>query len=212
LSEDRDREAGERSAYEGIWQEIHGRIEALSHDLSGEITEEELHDLWYRRALELSRSQEARADAGGSLKMITFRLGSDRYGVSLEMVREIQRAGRITPVPTAPDFVSGVVNLRGNVLSVVDIRVFFSLPGVVMGEKTRILVVEDEGLIVGILVEKVDEIVDVSMEGVKPPLSLDKGITEDYIQGIATHRGEMLIIIDLEKILKNPRLVVEENV
>jgi len=212
MSEDKSREAGGRSFQEGIWQEIHGRIEALSREVSGEISEEELHDLWYRRALELSRSQGTKAEESGSLKMITFRLGSDRYGVSLAMVREIQRAGRITPVPTAPDFVSGVVNLRGNILSVIDIRVFFNLPSVVMGEKTRILVVEDEDLIVGILVEKVDEIVDVSMEGVKPPLSLDKGITEDYIQGIATHRGEMLIIIDLEKILKNPRLVVEEKV
>ena len=212
MSEDKGREAGGNSLGEGTWQEIHGRIEALSREVSGEISEEDLHDLWYRRALELSRAQETRVDESGSLKMITFRLGSDRYGVSLSMVREIQRAGRITPVPTAPDFVSGVINLRGSILSVVDIRVFFNLPSVVMGEKTRILVVEDEGLIMGILVERVDEIVDVSMEGVKPPLSLDKGITEDYIQGIATHRGEMLIIIDLERILKNPRLVVEENI
>lgn len=212
MSEDKGREAGGNSLGEGTWQEIHGRIEALSREVSGEISEEDLHDLWYRRALELSRAQETRVDESGSLKMITFRLGSDRYGVSLSMVREIQRAGRITPVPTAPDFVSGVINLRGSILSVVDIRVFFNLPSVVMGEETRILVVEDEGLIVGILVERVDEIVDVSMEGVKPPLSLDKGITEDYIQGIATHRGEMLIIIDLERILKNPRLVVEENI
>lgn len=212
MNRDKGRGTGEGSSGEGIWQEIHGRIEALSREFSAEISEEELKDLWYRRALELSRSQESKTEEGGSLKMITFRLGSDRYGVSLAMVREIQRAGRITHVPTAPDFVSGVVNLRGNILSVVDIRIFFNLPGVVMGEKTRIVVVEDEDLIVGILVEKVDEIVDVSMEGVKPPLSLDKGITEDYIQGIATHRGEMLIIIDLEKILKNPRLVVEEYV
>lgn len=212
MSKDMKRTTEEGSFDEGIWREIHGRIEALSREFSGEISQEELKDLWYRRALELSRSQDLKTEESGTLKMVTFRLGSDRYGVSLAVVREIQRAGSITPVPTAPDFVSGVVNLRGNILSVIDIRVFFKLPGVVMGEKTRILVVEEGDLVVGVLVEKVDEIVDVSMEGVKPPLSLDKGITEDYIEGIATHRGEMLIIIDLEKILKNPRLVVEENV
>ncbi len=195
-----------------VWQEIHRRIDELSREVSGEMTEEELHDLWYRRALELSRVPAQEGQGSDSLKMVTFRLGSDRYGVGIDMVSEIQRAGRITPVPTAPDFVAGVMNLRGNILSVVDIRVFFGLPKVVMSEKTRILVVEGEGLRIGVLVDMVDEITDVREEGIKPPLSLDKGIAEDYIRGIATRRGEMLIVVELEKILKNPRLVVEENV
>jgi purine-binding chemotaxis protein CheW len=195
-----------------VWQQIHRRIDDLSREVAGEMTEEELHDLWYRRALELSRAQVQEGQESDSLKMITFRLGADRYGVAIDMVREIQRAGRITPVPTAPDFVVGVMNLSGNILSVVDIRVFFGLSKVVMSGKTRILVVEGEGLRIGMVVDRVDEITDVRAEGIKPPLSLDKGITEDYIRGIATHRGEMLIVIELEKILKNPRLVVEEKI
>lgn len=212
MSEKAGKGAEELSSREGIWREIHERIEALSREVAGEVTEEELRDLWYRRALELSRAEEEKTEGEGRLKMITFRLGSDRYGVALDLVREIQRAGLITPVPTAPAFVTGVVNLRGSILSVVDIRVLFGLPAVVISEKTRILVVENESLRVGMLVETVDEITDVARDGIKPPLSLDKGIAEDYIEGIATHRGEMLIIIDLERILKNPRLIVEDEV
>jgi purine-binding chemotaxis protein CheW len=202
----------EKKGGEDIWVEIHRRVEALSLKAVGEMTAEELKDLWYRRALELSRSPDHEKAQGDRLNLVTFTLGPDHYGVGLEMVREIQRAGRITPVPTAPDFIVGVMNLRGNILSVVDIRAFFGLPGLTIGEKTRILVVEGSGLRIGILVERVDEITDVREEDVKPPLSSDKGLAEDYIRGIVTYRGEMLIVIDLGKVLANPRLVVEEKV
>jgi purine-binding chemotaxis protein CheW len=212
MAEEKGKAAEDRPSSEEVWKEMHEKIEALSGEMSASITEEELQDLWYRRALELSRSQADEKGESGGLKMITFRLGSDRYGVALDLVREIQRTGRITPVPTAPDFVTGIVNLRGSILSVIDIRVFFGLPAVVINEKTRILVVENKGLRLGILVERVDEITDIDVNGIKPPLSLDKGITEDYIKGIVTHGGDMFIIIDLERILKNPRLIVEEKV
>jgi purine-binding chemotaxis protein CheW len=195
-----------------IWEKIHRRIEMLSEEIDGEMTEDDLQDLWYRRALELSRVSGPSLESDRRLKAVVFRLGSDRYGVGIDRVREIQRAGRITPVPTAPEFVVGVINLRGNILSVVDIRIFFGLPKVTISERTRILVVEGEGLRVGILVEQVDEISAIDADDIKPPLSLNKAISEDYIKGIATHRGEMLIMVDLGKVLRNPRLVVEENI
>ncbi len=195
-----------------IWREIHRRIEGLAQDLSGELTEEDLKDLWYRRALELSRIPDHERERGDLVKLVTFRLGSDRYGVDIETVSEIQRAVNITPVPTAPDFVVGVVNLRGNILSVIDIRTFFGLPAVEMAEKSRILVVEGAGLRIGVVVERVEEITQTGTDSLKPPLSLDKGITEDYVKGIVTLRGDMLIVVDMEKILSNPRLVVEESV
>jgi purine-binding chemotaxis protein CheW len=209
MTEGKDRDVGHDS---GIWEKIHQRIEMLSEEMDGTLTEEDLRDLWYRRALELSRLSGPGQESDRKLKVVVFRLGSDRYGVNLDMVREIQRAGRITPVPTAPDFVVGVMNLRGNILSVVDIRIFSGLPKVTVSERTRILVVEGEGLRIGILVEQVDEINAVDEADVKPPLSLNKTIAEDYVKGIVTHRGEMLILLDLGKILGNPRLVVEESV
>ena len=195
-----------------IWEVMHRRLEELSHDLSGEMTEEELRDLWYRRALELNRVPDHEREKVDRAKMITFRLGPDRYGVSIAVVREVQKEERLTPVPTAPEFVVGVMNLRGNILSVVDIRAFFGLPAVSRGEKSRILVVEGAGLRLGVIVERVYGIIDVRVGDIKPPLSLDKGLTDDYVEGIITHRGEMLIVIDMEKILSNPRLLVEENV
>ena len=196
----------------GIWKKIHERVDALAEGMNSEMTQEELKDLWYRRAIELGQAQEDNKLGAEDQKLVTFRLGRDRYGVPIEMVREIQRAGGITAVPTAPDFVVGVMNLRGSILSVVDIRTFFGLPAVSQGPKARILVVESRELRVGLLVERVDEIAEVNLADLQPPLSLNKGITEDYIRGMARVRGEMLIVVDLGKILANPRLIVEEKV
>lgn len=195
-----------------IWHEIHHRLDALSKEMDGDLTEEELKDLWYRRALELSRVPVRESESESSLKVVTFRLGSDRYGVDIGMVREIQRAGGITPVPTAPEFVSGVINLRGNIISVIDVRVFFGLPPAVLSDRARILVVEGNGMSIGIFVEQVDEIINVTISDIKPPLSFAKGIKEDYVAGIVTARGEMMIIVEMEKILGNPRIIVNDTI
>lgn len=205
---EKDREERAR----GLWEKIHARIEALAESKEGEMTADELTDLWYRRALELSRVPDEAEQQGDFMKLVTFKLDRDRYGVAIDMVREIQRAEGVTTVPTAPDFVVGVMNLRGSILSIVDIRIFFGLPPVTIGPAARILLVESDELRVGLLVEHVNEIAQINTADIQPPLSPGEGITEDYIRGIVKHRGEMLIVVDLKKILENPRLLVEEKV
>ena len=125
--EERKDDSGEPGGRD-IWEEIHHRVEALSAK-ADEMTEEELRDLWYRRALELGRVPEEVGERADFMKLVTFRLGPDRYGIEIGMVREIQRAENLTAVPTVPDFVIGVMNLRGNILSVVDLRIFFVASG-----------------------------------------------------------------------------------
>ena len=205
---EKDREERTR----GLWEKIHSRIGDLAEGMDEELTPDELQDLWYRRALELGRAPAGAEQQGDYMKLVTFKLGRDRYGVSIDMVREIQRAEGITTVPTAPPFVNGVMNLRGSILSVVDIRTFFGLPAVNQGPRARILLVESGDLRVGLLVERVDEIAQINTADIQPPLSPGQGIAEDYIRGIVKHRGEMLIVINLKRILENPRLVVEEKV
>lgn len=195
-----------------LWKEIHRRIGKMDRGLSPAEEEENLRDLWRCRALELSRVYEQEEEKGFRIKLVVFRLGSERYGVRITWVREIQKVGHIAVVPTAPAFVVGVINLRGNILSVIDIKVFFGLEQVVMNEHTRVLVVERGGMSIGILVEEVDEIVDIATADIKPPLSPAKGVTEEHVLGIAPHGGGMLLLLDVEKILKNPRIIVDEIV
>ena len=127
-------------------------------------------------------------------------------------VREILRVGHLTPVSTAPSFVLGVINLRGVIMTVLDLRVFFGLEPVPVGAEARIIIAEGGGMVVGVLVEQVEEIVDLPAAQVKPPLSPAKGLVEDYVVGIAAHGDQMVVLIDLEKVLRNPRIIVDEVV
>ena len=81
-----------------------------------------------------------------------------------------------------------------------------------LSDRARILVVEGNGMSIGIFVEQVDEITNVTISDIKPPLSFAKGIKEDYVAGIVTARGEMMIIVEMEKILGNPRIIVNDTV
>ena len=172
---------------EGVWQEIRRRIEQLDRLENAEQPAQDLEALWRRRAHELATADRDR-EVGELLTLVLLRLGADRYAVPITSVREILRVGRLTPVSTAPAFVLGVINLRGVILTVLDLRVFFGLEPVPVGAEARIVVAEGGGMVVGFLVEQVEEIVDLPAAQVKPPLSPAKGMVEDYVVGIAAHR------------------------
>lgn len=196
----------------GIWEDIRQRIAELDAELAEERAGEDLAEVWHRRALDLARSSGRERDRGELLKTIVCKLGAERYGIPIGSVREIQRVGDITPVSTAPPFVLGVTNLRGAILTVVDLRVFLGLQHMPLTEQARILVAEGGGMGVGLVVERVEEIADLPAAELKPPLSPHKGLAEDYIAGIAALRGQMVVMVEIEKVLSNPRMIVDEAV
>lgn len=197
---------------ERLWGEIRRRIELLDRAAAVSPAPEDLTALWHRRAIELAEAPDRDREAGEMLALVVLRLGGDRYAVPITSVREILRIGRVTPVNTAPAFVHGVINLRGVIVTVLDLRVFFGIEASPVGEAARIVIAEGGGMAVGILVEQVEEIIDLPATQVKPPLSPAKGIAEDYVSGIAALGGQMVVLIDLEKVLCNPRIVVDEVV
>lgn len=197
---------------ERVWAEIRRRIDQLEVSVEVEPDTAELAALWRRRAIELAEAPDRDSEAGEMLTQVVLRLGGDLYAVPITSVREILRPGRLTPVSTAPAFVHGVINLRGAVLAVLDLRVFFGIEPAPAGDGARIVVAEGGGMVVGILVERVEEIIDLPAAEVKPPLPAAKGIAEDYVIGIAAPGGRMIVLVDLEKVLRNPRIVVDEVV
>ena len=199
-----------RARSQRLWADIRRRIEELER--AEPEAEADLAGLWHRRAVELAEAPDRDRERGEQLPLVVVRLGSDRYAVPITSVREIQRVGRITRVSTAPAFVSGVINLRGVILAVLDLRVVFGLEAGPVGEGARILIAESGGAVVGVLVERIEEIVDVPSAEVRPPLAPAKGAVEDYVSGIAAHGGTMVVLIDLDKVLSNPRIVVDEAV
>jgi purine-binding chemotaxis protein CheW len=197
---------------ERVWGEIRKRIERLDRGSQAAPAAEDLAALWHRRAIELAEAPDRDREVGELLTLVVVRLGADRYAVPIVAVREILRVGKLTPVSTAPAFVLGVINLRGVIMTVLDLRVFFGLEPGPVGAEARIIIAEGGGLVVGFLVEQVEEIVDVPAAQVKPPLSSAKGLVEDYVVGIAAHGGQMVVLIDLERVLGNPRIIVDEVV
>jgi len=197
---------------ERVWERIRSRIGQLDRDAAAAPAAEDLTALWHRRAIELAAAPGRDREDEEVLTLVLLRLGADRYALPITSVREILRVGRITPVSTAPAFVLGVINLRGVIMTVLDLRACFGLAPVPVGAEARIIIAEGGGMAVGILVAQVEEIVDLPAAQVKPPLAPAKGLVEDYVVGIAAHGGQMVVLIDLEKVLRNPRIIVDEVV
>jgi len=134
-------------------------------------------------------------------ELVLFDLGNEIYGVDISVVYEIIRMQAITMVPKAPFFVEGIINLRGKVIPIVDMRKRFGLPKVEQNKDNRIMVLENSGQNVGIIVDAVTEVLRIPSESVEPPSSIIVSATSDYILGIAKHDKSMIILLDMERVL-----------
>lgn len=134
-------------------------------------------------------------------RWVTFRLDNELYGIDVLQVQEVLRYTEIVPVPGAPDFVLGIINLRGNVVTVIDTRKCFGLPPHATDDATRIVIIESGKQVAGLLVDSVAEVVNI--HGNQVETAPDVGTTESakYIQGIANHNKEILILVDVNKLL-----------
>ena len=142
------------------------------------------------------------ATAGGDeQQLVVFQLAAELYGVEIARVHEIIRMQTITRVPRAPSFVEGVINLRGKVIPVVDLRRRFGLPTGEHTRATRIVVVEIGDQVVGIVVDGVSEVLRVSASVVEPPSPVVAGLDSDYVQGIAKLPDRLVIMLDLDRVL-----------
>jgi purine-binding chemotaxis protein CheW len=135
------------------------------------------------------------------LQLVTFHVAREEFAVDILDVREINRMMEITRVPQAPEFVEGVINLRGQVIPVVDLRKRFGLEAEERDKNTRIVVVELGSKVVGFLVDSVSEVLRVSTSLVEPPPALASGIEADYIRGVVKLEDRLLVLLDLHRLL-----------
>ncbi len=134
-------------------------------------------------------------------QVVVFQLGAEFYGVEIARVHEIIRLQPVTRVPRAPDFVEGVINLRGKVIPVVDLRRRFGLPMTEPTRATRIVVVEIGEQVIGIVVDGVSEVLRVNTSTVEAPSPVVAGIDADYLLGIAKLPERLVILLDLDRVL-----------
>jgi len=141
------------------------------------------------------------ATSGEERQLVVFQLGAELYGVDIARVHEIIRLQSITRVPRAPSFVEGVINLRGKVIPVVDLRRRFGLPTSEHTRATRTVVVEIGDQVVGIIVDSVSEVLRVSTSTIEPPSPVVAGIDSEYLHGIAKLPERLVILLDLDRVL-----------
>jgi len=135
------------------------------------------------------------------LQWVTFHLDNETYGINVMQVQEVLRVTEIAPVPGAPDYVLGIINLRGNVVTVIDTRRRFGLPPREMDDMTRIVIIESEQQVVGIVVDSVAEVVELRMSEIESAPNVGRDESSRYIQGVASRDGLLLILVDLNKLL-----------
>lgn len=135
------------------------------------------------------------------LRWVTFRLENEKYGINVMQVQEVLRVSEIAPVPGAPDYVLGIINLRGNVVTVIDTRKRFGLAPKEMDDATRIVIIESDEQVVGILVDSVAEVVDLRISEMESAPNVGTEESAKFIQGVASHDNELLILVDLNRLL-----------
>jgi purine-binding chemotaxis protein CheW len=135
------------------------------------------------------------------IQLVTFRLKDETYGINVMQVQEVLRVAEIAPVPGAPHYVLGIINLRGNVVTVIDTRTRFGLPQTEIDDLSRIVIIESESQVVGILVDSVAEVVDLHASEIDSAPNVGNEESSRYIQGVASRDNNLLIVVDLNKLL-----------
>lgn len=135
------------------------------------------------------------------LQWVTYRLGEETYGINVMQVQEVLRYTEIAPVPGAPAYVLGIINLRGNVVTVIDTRSRFGLPSTETTDNTRIVIIESDEQVVGILVDSVAEVVYLKTSEIDSAPNVGTEESAKFIQGVSNRDGELLILVDLNKLL-----------
>jgi len=147
----------------------------------------------------MSQAEESNFDQ--VIQWVTFKLDGEIYGIRVMQVQEVLRVSEIAPVPGAPAYVMGIINLRGNVVTVINTRSRFGLSDTDNDDSTRIVILESENNVVGIMVDSVAEVVDLKKEQIETSPNVGNDESSKYIEGVATLEGELLILIDINKLL-----------
>jgi purine-binding chemotaxis protein CheW len=140
-------------------------------------------------------------DTPVKIQCVTFELNNETYGINVMQVQEVLREIEVAPVPGAPNYVIGIINLRGNVVSVIDARTRFGLASIERTGMSRIIVIEAHKQIIGVLVDSVAEVVDIKLDEIETAPNVGNDESSRYIDGVVSWRDKLLILVDLNKLL-----------
>ncbi|HET89200.1 MAG TPA: hypothetical protein ENN99_00450 [Chloroflexi bacterium] len=214
------------------WETIRQRVTELNTEVeeTAEVALEEIQRVWARRAAELAQSLDEQ-DQGDQVRLVLIRLGREIYGIDAQYVYYVKPTEGITPVPRVPEWVAGVINMRGRILSVVDLRQFFGLPAgpdegkglADLGEgMLQLVVIETPDMEIALLVDDVLTVESLPTGQMQDAAGTVRGLRAEYVQGVIARRDRdpasgieedrLVVILDLLAVLSDPRLIVHEEI
>ena len=143
------------------------------------------------------------ADAGLNRELLTFSLGSEEYGIDILKVQEIRGYEAVTTIANAPEFIKGVINLRGIIVPIVDMRIKFNFGDVTYNETTVVIILNISNRVVGMVVDGVSDVITLKSNQVKPAPEFGAGLDTHYLQGLGTVDERMIILVDIEKLMNS---------
>ena len=154
----------------------------------------------------------ATATRDATREVLVFVIGKEEYGVDILKVQEIRGYDKVTALPSAPDFLKGVVNLRGTIVPVIDMRIKFKLPDPRYDSFTVVVILKLSSRVIGIVVDAVSDVVRLAAADVKDPPRLGSVVDSSYLTGVATLNERMVLLLDIEKLLSSGDLALLDNV
>jgi purine-binding chemotaxis protein CheW len=160
----------------------------------------------------IQESQAAAAAAGqGSGEYLTFTLGKEEYGIEILKVQEIRGYETVTRIANSPDFIKGVVNLRGTIVPIIDMRIKFRLCEAQYNEFTVVIILNVAGRVVGMVVDSVSDVIQLTAEQVRPAPDFSSAFDTKYITGLGTVDDRMLILVDIERLMSASDMALMEQ-
>lgn len=157
--------------------------------------------------IDLHTNMMTKTDTRGELQLVIFNIGSEEFGIEIKTVQEIIRMPNITEIPRAPSFVKGVINLRGRIIVVISLNVIMGIGCREYNANTRIIVVDIDSTVMGLIVESVSEVLRISSKDVEPPSPLiTSKIQSEYIEGVGKLDDRLLILLNIDKMLNAEEL------
>ena len=155
--------------------------------------------------------RNVRQQAVAQVQLVTFRVGGEEFGLDVFTVHEILRYQEPTPMPRAPEFVEGVLDVRGALVPVVDLRRRFELPDPALNDDTRIVLVEFGGERLGLVVDAVTEVLRVPETAIAPPPKYFRGLAAEFIRGLARTETRLIVLVDMDRILSSQERIALEQ-
>ena len=192
-----------------ISRRIKEYLEISENQQNVELTEDWKNTVLESRAAAIAKSTEQEDIEEEQVRLLTVLMGNERYGIDVDLVSEIQPIEHISEVPCCPDFVVGVINIRGEIISVMDLKMIFKIELKGIADTPKVVVVKSSDMKFGILVDEILEIIDLPISEIQRPLATLSGIQQDYIRG---QTKDLLALLNLQDFMKDSRFIINHEI